>query len=618
MLALAVLAAFWPALNCGFVNYDDPFYVTANWRVQSGLHWPAVRWAFTATDAANWHPVTWLSHLLDCQLYGLHPAGHHLTSLLLHLANSLLLWLLLRRMTGAFWRSALAAALFALHPLRVESVVWIAERKDVLSAFLGLLAMSAYVRYTENSKSQIPNSNFFYAAALAFFALALMAKPMLVTLPFVLLLLDYWPLDRFPLRWRLILEKIPFLLLALCSSVVTFLVQQRTGAMASLARYPFSERLANVPLAYAGYLSKIFWPADLASFYPHEPLRAAPILAALLLLAGVTAWTIWRRRSQPYLAVGWFWFLGMLVPTIGLVQVGGQLMADRYTYLPSVGLCIIVAWAMADLVARRPLLRESIILAAAAAVALCAVLTSRHAEVYHDSRTLWEAALRTNPQSLIAHDNLAKWMIENGRLPEALDHCRQALALRPDDPAAQLNLAEISLREGKADDAVASCLKSIAIQPRNERFYETLGRAYLKQGRLDQAIAAFEQALQIQPAFAEAWCNMGFALLQQRRLPQAISAYQEALDLNPAYALAHNDLGGILRQMGRTGKAMAHFRRAAELRPDFGEAHYNIAELLLQQGRTNDALVEYKKALVTLPNLAPAQSRIHEILLRCH
>ncbi|MGA2176269.1 MAG: tetratricopeptide repeat protein [Verrucomicrobiota bacterium] len=616
LLGLAVLAAFWPAFGCGFVNYDDPFYVTGNWHVRGGLNWPGVRWALTATDGANWNPVTFMSHSLDCQLYGLNPAGHHLTSVLLHLANSALLWLLLRRMTGAPWRSALAAALFALHPLRVESVVWISERKDVLSAFFGLLTAWAYVRYAENFKSQISNFKFYYAAALVLFAVGLMAKPMLVTLPFVFLLLDYWPLDRFRLGWRLVLEKVPFFLLAIGSSVVTFLVQERTGAMASLARFPLGERLGNVPLAYAGYLSKDFWPAELASFYPHEPLRAGPVVGAPLLLGAVTALAVWRGRSRPYLAVGWFWFLGMLVPTIGLVQVGAQLMADRYTYLPCVGLWIMVAWGMHDLAAWRPALRESMILAGAAAVAVCVVLTSRHAEIYRDSGTLWEATLRVCPESLIAHNDLSKWLIEKGRLNEARAHCRQALALRPDDPEAELNLAEICLREGNADEAVAQCLKSIAAQPRSEESYDALARAYLKKGRMDQAIAAFEKALEIKPDFPQAWCNLGFALLQQRRLPEAVRAYQKSLELNPDYALAQNDLGGILRQMGRTDEAMEHFRRAMELEPDFGEAHYNAAEILLQQGRTNEALAEYQKALASLPDLAPAKSRVAEILRR--
>jgi tetratricopeptide (TPR) repeat protein len=621
LLAAMTLAAFWPALRCGFVNYDDPFYVTGNWHVRQGLSWSGLKWAFTTAAAVNWHPLTWLSHMADCQFYGLNAAGHHLTSVLLHLANSVLLLLLLRRMTGALWPSALAAALFALHPLRVQSVVWVAERKDVLCAFFGMLAVGAYVRYTETVRN--PDSRFrvFYGAALLFFTLGLMAKPMLVTLPFVLLLLDYWPLRRLArdFSWEAIAglaaEKIPFFILASVSSAVTFLVQKRAGAEASLAVYPLLERLGNIPLAYAGYLSKEFWPVGLASFYPHEPLRAAAVFGAVAGLAGLTFLAVWRRRSQPYLAVGWFWFLGMLVPTIGVVQAGAQLMADRYSYLPSVGLWIMVAWGMRDLAAR-PLLRPSMIGAGAAAVAICAVLTSRHAEIYRDSRTLWEATLRVHPESLIAHNSLGKWFIDKGQWNEAREQCREVLALRRDDPEAELNLAEICLREGKGAEAVEHCLKSIAAQPRSGDSYDALGRACLKMGRMDQAIEAFEKALEINADIPDAWCNMGFALLQERRLPEAARAYERALALEPDYALAHNDLGGILRQMGRTGEAMEHFRRATVLAPDFGEAHYNVADILLEQGRTNEALAEYQKALALLPNLAPAQSRVAEILRR--
>jgi protein O-mannosyl-transferase len=326
LLGVAVLAAFWPALRCGFVIYDDLEYVTSNQEVQQGLTWAGLKWALTTGHAANWHPVTWLSHMADCQLYGLKPAGHHLTSLLLHAANAVLLFLLLDNLTGALWPSAWVAAIFALHPLRVESVVWVAERKDVLSTFFWMLTVGAYVRYADHLKSQISNFKFFYALSLVFFALGLMSKPMLVTLPFVLLLLDYWPLGRLEFgpkfSWRLIVEKVPFLFLAAADSVATFLVQNHYGSVAPLSRYPLSVRLANVPVAYVSYLSKNFWPAGLAVFYPHRVLGALEVGGSICLLGAVSVLVVLRGRLQPYLAVGWFWFLGMLLPTTGLVQVG--------------------------------------------------------------------------------------------------------------------------------------------------------------------------------------------------------------------------------------------------------------------------------------------------------
>jgi tetratricopeptide (TPR) repeat protein len=554
--------------------------------------------------------------MFDCQLYGLRPAGHHLTSLLFHAANAVLLLLLLRRMTGALWPGALVAALFALHPLRVESVVWISERKDLLSAFFGLLSMLSYVRYAENLKFQIPNSKFYYIASLVLFALALLAKPMLVTLPFVFLLLDFWPLRRFPLRPRLIWEKIPLLVLAIGSSGMTLLAQQRGGAAISTTQFPLIERLETIPLAYVGYLSNDIWPANLSSFYGHGDIHPIAVLATALLLTAVTALVIWRRRAQPYLTVGWFWFLGMLVPVIGLLQVGGQIIADRYTYLPCIGLWIMLAWAIRELPATPPSLRQGVTAFILASLAVFASLTWRHAGIYKNSETLWKATLRVDPDSLISHDNLSSWLFDNGRLAEARQQALAALSYWPNDPKAAHTLALISLREGKTGDAVSYLLKYLAAQPNDAEACDMLAHAWLKKGHAGDAIAAFQKAVAINPNFSEAWCNLGFALVQERRLPDAIAAYHKALELNPRYALAHNDLGTILRQAGQTNEALEHFRQAVQARPDFAEARYNFAEILLQQGQTNAALAEYRKALEILPNLAPAQARVAEILRR--
>ncbi|MGA2748235.1 MAG: tetratricopeptide repeat protein [Verrucomicrobiota bacterium] len=612
LIAAAVLAVYWPALHCGFVNYDDPDYVTGNGAVRQGLTWKAILWAFTTTHAFNWHPVTWLSHIIDCQFYGFQPAGHHLTSLLFHAANSVLLFCLLRRMTGALWRSALVAVLFALHPLRVQSVAWISERKDVLSAFFWMLTLWAYVRYAEELKTQSAKVKGYYVAAVCFFALGLMAKPMVVTLPFVLLLLDYWPLRR---GW-LVTEKIPFFALSAVSCAVTFLVQDRTGAVSSLARLPFGERLANVPVAYMGYLCKTFWPTNLAVFYPHESWEKWEILGSIALLGLISGLVLWRMRGLPYLAVGWAWFLGMLVPAIGLVQVGAQSMADRYSYLPSIGLGIMMVWGIEDWTARRPVWRQGAILAGWLAVMAGALLAWRQTGVFKDTETLWRAALQAEPDCIFAHDCLGKFLAESGRLDEALEQCRQSLALRPEDPVAQNTLARIGLRQGKADEAIAHCLKSLQVEPRSEQTYYTLGQAYVNKGQMAEAAAAFEKALELQPDFAEARCNLGFALLQLGRGAEAIHQYHKALELDPDYALAHNDLGSILLQQGRADEALNHFARAARIAPRFGEAHYNMAGVLLQKGRTNEALAEYQRALDTLPNAAPARYKIADILRR--
>jgi tetratricopeptide (TPR) repeat protein len=618
VLGAAVLAVYAPAFHCGFVNYDDPAYVTENWHVQHGLNWPCIRWAFSTDAASNWHPMTWLSHTIDCQLYGLHPAGHHLTSLLLHAANAVLLLLLLNRLTGALWRSAVVAALFALHPLRVESVVWISERKDVLSAFFWMLTVGAYVRYVENLNAQKAKRRFCYVLALVFFALGLMAKPMVVTLPFVLLLLDYWPLGRLAFRpkfsWRPVVEKIPFLVLAAGSSLVTFLVQDRTGAVASLARFSPGVRLENMPVSYARYLTMNFWPVDLAAFYPYVGWPPGVVIGAVALLAAITGWALWRARSEPYLAVGWFWFLGVLVPTIGLVQVGGQSLADRYTYLPSIGLWIMVVWGLHHLASRRPLLRQVTAMAAGLAVVLFALLAARQTEVYQNSGTLWEATLRSYPNCLMAHNLLSRWFIDKGDWDEALIHCRQALAILPSDPAIHDDLSRIYLHQGKVDEAIAEGLQSIQAQPRSEDNRQTLARAYLAKRDFAAAAASCREAIRIKPSAPEAWCNLGYALLQQGLVAEATAAYQQALQLSPDYPLAHNDLGNILLRQKRMDEALDQFQRAVELDPSFAEAQYNLAGVLAYRGRLDEAIAHCQKAVAVQPNLAAARQRLADLL----
>jgi len=618
LLGAAVLVMFWPALHCGFVNYDDPGYVTENGHVLHGLNGPGIRWAFTGVAAANWHPITWLSHMLDCQWYGLRPMGHHLTSLLLHVANSVLLFLLLNRLTGAFWRSAIVAAIFALHPLRVESAVWISERKDVLSSFFWLLSVGVYVRYTEEFKVQSSKFKVFYVLSLALFACALMSKPMVVTLPFVLLLVDYWPLGRWQFGTKFscqpVVEKIPFFALSAACSVVTFVVQDRTGAVASATRFPASLRLANVPVAYVRYLAKNFWPADLTAFYPYQEWQPWQIIGAIVLLIVITGLVLWRSRKTPYLAVGWFWFVGMLVPIIGIVQAGGQALADRYTYLPCIGLWIMVVWGFHDLAGERPRLLAALATAAGLAAVLLAMLTWRHTHDYRDSGTLWEAALRSEPNCLAAENNLSRWLIEQGQWNQALDHCRNALAILPTDPTVHDDLSRIFLHQGNVDEAIAEGLKSVQFQPRSEVNRQTLARAYLQKGDFAAAAASLREAIDIDPAAADAWCNLGYALLQEGQVPEATAAYEKALALNPDYALAHNDLGNICLRQGRLDEAMDQFQRALELAPSLAEAHYNLAGILAQRGRLDEAIAHCQKALEIQPTLAPARQRLAALI----
>jgi tetratricopeptide (TPR) repeat protein len=629
VLGTAVLAAYGPALHCGFVNLDDFDYVTENRAIQHGLNGQSLRWALTTEHAANWHPLTWVSHIFDCQFYGLHPAGHHLTSLLWHATNSILLLLLLIQLTGTLWRSAFVALLFALHPLRVESVVWISERKDVLSAFFWMLSVMAYVRYAQEFKISTPkpskrvetkraNGKVCYALALVLFALGLMAKPMLVTLPFVLLLLDYWPLRRLEFgakfSWRPLTEKIPFFVLAAASSLITLHVQKHMGAVAPLARFSLGVRLENIPVAYTRYLARMFWPAGLAAFYPYPQWPVSGVTGAVALLAAITGLAIWRSRSQPYLAVGWFWFLGMLVPTIGLVQVGAQSMADRYTYLPSIGLWIMLVWGLHDLALSRPLLRPALAMAAGLAIAVFAFLAWRQAGVYKDSGTLWQATLRSYPNCLTAHNLLSRWLIHQGRWEEALDQCRKAHTLFPNDPTVHDDFSRIYLHEGKVDEAIAEALQSIHLQPHTEVNRLTLARAFLKRGDFAAAATSCKEAIQINPAEADAWCNLGYALLKQGQFPEASSAYQRSLELNPDLSQACEGLGNTLLRQGRTEEAMAQFERTLQLSPSFAEAHYNLAGILAAQGRLDEAIAHCQKALEIQPGVEPARQRLAALL----
>ena len=446
LLALATIALYWPATRCDFITLDDPDFVTANLHVQGGLSWEGVKWAFCNTEQATyWAPLMWLSHELACQLFGLNPWGHHLINVLLHAANTALVFLLFQRLTRATWRSLLLAALFGWHPLRVESVAWVTERKDVLSTFFGLLCLMAYVCYVGESKVQSPKSKVqspkskgFYFLALLFFALGLMSKAMLVTWPFVMLLLDYWPLQRFKVQGSgfsvrsLVVEKIPFFALAAAASVVTFVVQKKGGAIAAIESLPLGARAGNALVSYCRYLGKTFWPADMAVLYPHPghwPL--AEVLLAGLFLAGISALVFMQRRRQPFMLMGWLWFVGTLVPVIQLVQAGLVAMADRFTYVPSVGLLVLIIWSGYELTRgwRHHVMLLS--LAGAAAVVLCMALTRQQLGYWRDSETLFRHALKVTQNNYFAHYNLGDALFSQGQTDEAISQFREAIRLKP-------------------------------------------------------------------------------------------------------------------------------------------------------------------------------------------
>jgi tetratricopeptide (TPR) repeat protein len=590
-LALAVITTvlYLSITHHDFVNFDDDDYITNNSHVQAGLTRAGVIWAFQTGTAANWHPLTWLSHMLDCQLYGLNPGGHHSTNLIFHVVNTLLLFLWLNQLTGALWRSAFVAALFAWHPLHVESVAWAAERKDVLSTFFWMLTMLAYTRYAQKrsrvegrgSRADIVvqaldarHSTLDYILALLFFVCGLMSKPMVVTLPFVLLLLDFWPLERFS-RFtfhvsrsekpstlnpqlstesavRLIGEKLPFLALTLAASAVTYFVQTSGRGLWSATALPFSSRVANALWAYERYISKTFWPADLSIIYPHPYHWPAGLaLGAAFLLALWSGLFLWRARQNPYLLVGWFWFLGTLVPTIGLVQVGSQSMADRYMYIPSIGLFIMVVWGVDDFLNWRPRWRRITTLAGGVALAGCLVATRIQLNYWQNSIKLFRHAIEATTDNFVAYTCLGETLRDLGvnnkeAMTNALMLCAEAVRIAPNSPVTQYNFGMALLQDQRLGEALEHLDAAARLAPCNSEIQYNLGLVLLLHNKPDEAVNRFTAALVERPDFAEAHRRLAQALSQQHKSQEAILHYRAALRLKPDFADALNELAWIL------------------------------------------------------------------------
>jgi len=637
-LVVATSAVYGDLRTHQFINYDDGVYVTDNPPVQDGLTLKGLSWAFTTLHAANWHPLTWLSHMLDCQLFGMHPGGHHLTSLLFHLANTLLLFLWLQRTTGALGPSFLVAALFALHPLHVQSVAWVAERKDVLSTFFWLLTMWAYVWYVESPGFRR------YLLVLVCFILGLLAKPMLVTLPLVLLLLDYWPLHRWtpkraatvspakkgPSRKRpsrasrdrktqqgvsikrLVWEKAPLFALAALFSMVTIYAQKEGGAIWTLQTLPIPNRLANALVAYMSYLGQMFWPAHLAVFYP-LPGHNLPIwlaLAAGLALAALTFLALRQARRHSYLPVGWLWYLGTLLPVIGLVQVGKQAMADRYTYVPLIGLFIMLAYGMADLAARWRARRFLLPVGAGVVLSALMICTWVQVSYWRDSISLYEHTLKVTGSNPLIQSNLGFALAAQGQMDQAIAHYGEALRLQP-DLAETHNILGVALAaQGKMDQAMAQYAEALRLKPDLAEAHNNLGLALAAQGQMDQAMTQYAEALRLNPDLAEAHNNLGLALAAQGQMDQAVAQYAAALRLNPDLAKAHNSLGLALAAQGQTDQAVAQYAQALRLKPGYAEAHNNLGLALAAQGEMDQAIAHYTEALRLNPDLAETQNNL--------
>ncbi len=542
LLALATLAIYAQTANHGYVAYDDDQYVYKNPWVQAGLTAHNVGWAFTTFFYSNWHPLTWISYMLDFSLFGMNPGAQHLVNVALHLASTLLLFFALARMTRQPWRCAVVAAIFAVHPLHVESVAWISERKDVLSTFFEMLTLALYVRYTAKPSARS------YLAMAAAFGMSLLAKPMAVTFPFVLLLLDYWPLRRFdwPLRAvglrRPLMEKAPLLAMAAVASVLTFLAQRGYGAVVSLARFSLAARIGNAIIAYVGYIIRIFWPADLAVLYPaHEPEFAAA-LASFLILVALTGLALLWVKKRPYFPVGWFWYVGMLVPVIGLVQVGSQSMADRYTYVPMVGFSIAIVWTVADLVEGRPALRNAAAAAAIMAIAVLALISYRQTTYWKSSRTLFEHTIAVTSNNYIIQNNLGVVMLGEGNSAEALKLYRAALATAPDYAEAHANLAHALMKSGHLDQAQSSLSKALELSPDLPLAQADMGVLLAARGQFEEALNYLSRAVVLAPDDAENESNLCFVLTHLGRLDEAIAHCNAALRINPGLSSARFNL----------------------------------------------------------------------------
>jgi len=554
LLVILTLSVYLQVKNHEFINFDDNEYVTDNRHVRAGFTLKGITWAFTAIHSSNWHPLTWLSHMLDCQIFGMNPGWHHLTNLFFHILSTLLLFIVFKKMTGNLWQSGLVAFLFALHPLHVESVAWIAERKDVLSTFFWMLTMWSYIYYVKAPGVKR------YLLVLFLLALGLMCKPMLVTIPFVLILLDYWPLGRIQIKHpdkNILLEKIPFFVLVAISSMATFLVQKHSGSVSSLEIMPINTRIANALVSYGAYIVKMIWPSDMAALYPHPGIIPWwKVLVSSIFLISISYLSIRAIKKYPYFTVGWFWYIGTLIPVIGIVQVGAQSMADRYTYIPLIGIFIIISWGISEIITRWPHIKTALI--AITSVILFALMSITFLQVryWKSSITLFEHALDVTSNNYLLHNNLGIALQKLGRADEAMEHFLETLRIHPEFEDAHSNLGVILAGKGRTDEAIKHYLEALRINPKSEEAHNNLGFDLQKQGRIDEAIGHYLKALRIKPDFEEAHYNLGNALFRKGDIDGAIACFQNVLQINPNSIQAKNNLNKLL-----TIKKQGKFKR---------------------------------------------------------
>ena len=584
-LVIGTLACYGSVRDFEFTNFDDHRYITHNPVVLSGLNAQSIAWAFRAINVGNWHPITWLSHMLDCELYQLKDGsqwagGHHLSNVILHVANTLLLFALLIRLTSTVWRSAFVAALFALHPLHVESVAWVSQRKDLLSAFFGFLTIWAYVEFTRTRRWTS------YVAMLVCFALSLMSKPMLVTLPFVLLLLDFWPLRR--LSYSAIIEKLPLFVIAIASCVVTVIAQARGGSISAIDEISLAGRTTNAIVACGVYLRQTVWPLNLGPFYPLQTRWPAWVVAAAVsVLAAITVIATAFSRRRPALLVGWLWFVGTLVPVIGLVQVGSQAHADRYTYVPLIGIFITIAWAIPDLGGRtRPWIAAICIIG----LSLLGFHAIEQVQHWRNSVTLSQRALVVTDRNAVSHFNLGMAYSERGDLHSAIEEFKSAAEIKPEWTDVYYELGNAYRRNGELQSAITAYLAAIDRQPKHLDAINNLGMTFALEGDYTRAIETFKKALTINPNYAGANLNMGNALAATDKLHDAVIHYERALAAEPNNALTHLNLGNALSRLNRPEEAMRRFAKSIDLDATNPHAHLAMSNALANVGRIEDAI----------------------------
>ncbi len=628
----------------GFISYDDPGYVIRNANIQKGISPETIFWSLTATIQSNWHPLTWLSHAFDYSLFGLNPAYHHATSLCIHILNAVLLFLLLVELTNATWQSAFVALVFAIHPLHVESVAWVSERKDVLSGFFGILTIRAYVRYSRSQRIV------WYIVALVLFALGLMAKPMLVTLPFVLLLLDYWPLQRFTITKerkaqmkRSVIEKILFIVLSIGSSITTYWVQSRGGAMAISDNLPMMARIANSIVAYGKYILKAFVPTDLAIFYPHpgNGYDVTNIVLSGIILALITL-VVWKQRtSQPYLITGWLWFMGMLVPVIGLVQVGLQSMADRYMYLPMIGLTFMVAWGVPPLL-KKISSRQVVIISGCVLITVLMMYQTRAYVSYWKNSTLLfthvlevttdnhvaqtnlgvefadsgknaeavvylREAFRLKPNEILVRSNLAKSLLALGHYEEALQHYNWILPRVTPDPRLHLRMADALSFQGKTNEAIEHFKAAIALDSSDTYPQCQLAELYAETGNYPEASGICNRILLQKPTNSDAHRVLGIIAGRQQLFNEALHEFSEAIKLDSANGNAYKDLGLLYDNNNNIENAIAMYKASVRFNPKLWDAHLNLGTALAKQGKLDEAALHWQQAVALHPNAVDAR-----------